>query len=157
MTDRNVIQTTFDEFGKKSGSVKRSGSWYRRGPETIFVLNLQKSQYSIRYYVNIGLWLLELGDVQAPKANHCHVQTRLASIVPESLERHVDELFDLAAPADDIERRSEILDLLNTELLPLMDGAGTLEGLRDGPARSLVDKSLVTAEAGPLLRGDPPA
>lgn len=58
MSVRNIIQTTFDEFGKASGGSKKSGSWYRRSPETIFVLNLQKSQYAVRYYVNVALWLL---------------------------------------------------------------------------------------------------
>ncbi len=54
MSVRNSIQTTFDEFGKTAGGSKKSGSWYRRSPETIVVLNLQKSQYALRYYVNLG-------------------------------------------------------------------------------------------------------
>ena len=35
----------------RAGFTKKSGSWYRRGEETIAVLNLQKSQYGPSYYV----------------------------------------------------------------------------------------------------------
>ena len=56
MSTRNIIQTTFDEFGKALDGSKKSGSWYITGPDAIAVLNLQKSQYGPRYYLNVGLW-----------------------------------------------------------------------------------------------------
>lgn len=50
MSTRNIIQATFDEFGKSLCGSKKSGSWYVTGPDAIAVLNLQKSQYGPRYY-----------------------------------------------------------------------------------------------------------
>ena len=49
MSVRDVIQAIFDDFGKSAGASKKSGSWHRRSDETVFVLNLQKSNYATRY------------------------------------------------------------------------------------------------------------
>jgi uncharacterized protein DUF4304 len=144
VSERNAIQTAFDEFGKSSGCTKKSGSWYRRSSETIVVLNLQKSQYAMRYYVNVAVWLLALGDTDAPKENKCHVRTRLTKLVPRELEDRVNELLDLATPIDDMSRREEFLGVLDEHLRPLMDGGSTLEGLRSGTGKRLVERSLVT-------------
>lgn len=153
MSERNVIQSAFDEFGKSSGSAKKSGSWYRRSAETIVVLNLQKSNYATRYYVNVALWLLPLGDVDAPKENKCHVRSRLTGLVPGELEQRLNELFDLETPIDDASRREELLSVMAEHLLPLMDGASTLEGLRSGAGRTLIERSLVNGPAQRLLKG----
>jgi hypothetical protein len=85
LSERNVVQTSFDEFGKASFGAKKSGSWYRRSDETIVVLNLQKSNYGPSYYVNVAIWLLAAGPADAPKPSHCHVQTRLERLVPAGL------------------------------------------------------------------------
>lgn len=63
----NVIQATFDGFMKGAGFSKRSGSWYRISDEVITVVELQKSQYGLQYYVNLALWLRPLGEVKTPK------------------------------------------------------------------------------------------
>src|SRR5690349_18200872 len=117
MSERNVIQTTFDGFGKESGCAKKSGSWYRRSDETIVVLNLQKSNYGTAYYVNVALWLLALGEVDAPKENKCHVRTRLDDLVPSGTQGRLTELLDLETPIDEATRRDELFGLLGEHLL----------------------------------------
>jgi hypothetical protein len=153
MSERNLIQSTFDEFCKASDGTKKSGSWYRRGPDTILVLNLQKSNYASRYYVNVALWLLPLGEADAPKENKCHVRSRLTQLVPQELEERVNELFDLDSAIDDAARREQILGVLREHLLPLMDSGSTLEGLRSGSGQRLIERSLVTGPAQRLLQG----
>jgi hypothetical protein len=81
----------FDELAKRAGFTKRSGSWYRRQADTISVLNLQKSQYGPSYYVNLGVWLSPLGDSGSPPPHHCHVQTRLEALAPESERNAIGE------------------------------------------------------------------
>ena len=152
MSERNVIQSTFDDFAKASGAEKRSGSWYRRGVETIVVLNLQKSNYATRYYMNVALWLLPLGDAEAPKENKCHVRSRLSQLVPH-LGEQVDALLDLDMPIEDSTRREQLLGVLREQLLPLMDGSSTIEGLRAGAGQRLIERSLVTGPAQRLLKG----
>jgi hypothetical protein len=154
MSVRNIIQTTFDEFGKASGGSKKSGSWYWRSPETIAVLNLQKSQYAVRYYVNVALWLLAAGPADAPKPSHCHIQTRLERLVPPALEERLTALLDLDSLIDDEARHDELLSLLREYLLPTMEAASTLEGLRSGDGQRFVNASLVDGDGQRLLAAD---
>ena len=151
MSVRNIIQATFDEFGKASGGLKKSGSWYFRRPETIFVLNLQKSQYALRYYVNVALWLLAAGPADAPEPSHCHVQTRLEGLVPPAVHDRLTALLDLDSPVDDEARRDELLSLLREHLLPIMEAASTLEALHSGEGQRFVKASLVDGDGQRLL------
>jgi len=109
---RNIIQTTFDDFAKESGFSKKSGSRYLRNDETLVVLNLQKSQYGLQYYVNIGLWLLALRAAEYPKEHHCPIRTRLTRLVPTATEARLALLLDLEALFDEGARSKEFLDLL---------------------------------------------
>ena len=148
---RNIIQMTFDEFGKVAGGTKKSGSWYWRSAETVFVLNLQKSQYGPQYYVNVGLWLLSLGPAETPKDHQCPIRTRLDNLVPADKEAGLTTLLDLESPVDDELRREELLALLRSVLLPLLDTTSTLEGLRAAAGQRLVGVSLVAGDAQRLL------
>jgi hypothetical protein len=153
MSERNVIQTTFYDFAKAAGYSKKSGSWYRRNPETIIVLNLQKSQYGPKYYINVALWLRALGDEEAPKVNKCQIQTRLGQLVPAGLEKRLTELLDLDCDVEDMVRRTELLDLFRQHLLPLLEASSSLESLRSGDGVELIQKSLVTGPGQQLLAG----
>lgn len=62
MSARNVLQTAFDEFAKSAGFTKESGTWCRRQPDVIGVIELQKSQYGAQYFANVALWLLDDDD-----------------------------------------------------------------------------------------------
>ena len=151
MSEGNVIQMTFDEFGKTAGGSKKSGSWYVRNPETIVVLNLQKSNYSVSYFVNVAVWLNALGEADAPKESKCPVRTRLNELLPDSLDQRVDELLDLNYAMDDESRRGELESLLQEHLFPAVKAASTLDGLRAGAGRHLVERSLATGPAQRLL------
>lgn len=155
MSERNVIRTTFDEFGKAACCTKKAGSWYRRSDETIVVLNLQKSNYATSYYVNVAVWLLGLGEIDAPKENKCHIRTRLDDLVPPGDEGRLTELLDLERPLVEVARREELLGLLREHLLPLVEGSASIEGLRSGEGKRLIERSLVTGPAQRLLQGQP--
>jgi hypothetical protein len=107
MTERNVIQRAFDEFGRAAGFEKKSGSWYGRSEEVIAVSNLQKSQYRPRYYFNQGFWLRQLDEEPYPKPNRCQVQLRLEGLLPAAEER-INELFGLDREMSDEQRMREL-------------------------------------------------
>jgi len=146
MSTRNIIQTTFDEFGKSLGGSKKSGSWYITGPEAIAVLNLQKSQYGPRYYLNVGLWFLGVGPATNPKPSHCHVQSRLESLVPAADRQHLEDLLDLDFAVDEQERRAELLAVLTSQLEPLLEAGMSDSGLLTETGQHLLMKSLIDGD-----------
>jgi Domain of unknown function (DUF4304) len=139
MSQRNAVQTAFDRFGNESGFEKKSGSWYRRSDEVTAVSNLQKSQYGPQYYVNQGFWLRSLEDERYPKSHEAHIVARLEDLVPE-VERRLGDLLDLECELPDEQRIDELTDLLRAHLLPLIERAETVAGLR-----SLVDDGTFAA------------
>lgn len=151
MSERHVVQTTFDELGKASFGTKRSGSWYRRSDETIVVLKLQKSNYGPRYYVNVAVWLLAAGPASAPKPSHCHIQTRLERLMPAGLQERLSALLDLDSPIGEDARREELLAMIGQHLLPLVEAAATRDSLRSGEGQRFVKASLVDGDGQRLL------
>lgn len=151
MSARNVIQATFDEFGESRGGAKKSGSWYLQGHDTVTVLNLQKSQYGRRYYVNVALWFLGIGAPANPKPSQCHVQTRLESLVTDDERVHLEELLDLDVPVGEEQRHAELLAVLETQLGPILDASQTLAGLASVSGQHLLAKSLIDSDGQKFL------
>jgi hypothetical protein len=150
MSARDVVQVTFGEFAKNAGFSRRSASWYRTGADVITVLNLQRSQYGPKYYINIGLWLVALGEATTPKEHHCHIRTRLELLVGDAREI-LERLLDLGSPMGDEARASEIAAFLEVHLAPVLKASVSLESLRSPHGITLVAKSLVVGPARPVL------
>ncbi len=129
MTERNEIQQTFDAFGKSEGMVKKSGSWYKAEGEVTRVVNLQKSQYGRRYYVNVGYWLQAIEEAKFPPSEQCHILIRLDSLIADR-EVEVNELLDFASEIPAEERTQRLGDLLTSRLRPVLEQGASLEGLR---------------------------
>jgi len=154
MSTRNIIQLTYDAFGRNNGFTKKSGHWYLRQVETIAAIELQKSQYGLQYYINVAVWLLPLGEAQYPKEWTCHVRTRLDDLLPD-LEERLRILLDLEAPMPDTDRSNELMAVLTTKLLPLLKASSTVADLNSDDGQRLIKRSLVTGPAQRLLHGHP--
>lgn len=150
MSERNAIQQAFDQFGRDAGFEKKSGSWYRHADEVIGVSNLQKSQYGPNYYFNQGFWIRQLGPERYPKVNRCHVQARLEDLLPEA-ELRIAHLFDLENEMPDQIRIDELLALLSGDLLPLIEQASSVAGLRGLAETGALMGAGITRPAQPLL------
>ncbi|MBA3734959.1 MAG: DUF4304 domain-containing protein [Actinobacteria bacterium] len=148
MTARNVVQEALERFGRQAGLEKKSGAWYRGGDEVIAVVDLQKSQYGPQYYLNLGFWLRELEGERYPKGSECHILLRLETLVPQ--ERHrIVHLLDMEEDVPDEQRIEELVALLTDRVLPVIERAGTVAGLR-----ALVDDGTLASAAirGPAQR-----
>lgn len=156
MSERNIVQTTFDAFGKSLGGVKRSGSWYTTGADAVVVMDLQKSQYSVRYFINLGIWFLGVGASDWPKVPNCHVETRLTRITANAEEKdYVDRLLDMEFPLADEERNQKLLARFS-RIEPVLVASLTLDGLINGAGRELLDASLVSRDGQTYLDANAP-
>jgi hypothetical protein len=150
VTSPNVIKVRIDKCASEVGFIRQSGAWYLRQAETIAVIDLQKSDFGQRYYINIALWLLPLGDTRYPKEWTCHIRTRADALFPER-EETLKLALDLDSPMTDAERVSELVNVLNM-LLPMFRSCATIDGLGSSEGLRLVKASLVMGPAQELLR-----
>lgn len=151
MKSRDVVQQAVDDFASGLGGRRRSGSWFVDGADAIAVVNLQKSRYGPRYYLNIGYWFLELGSSTAPPPSHCHLQSRADVLVGEASRERLNDLLNLAAPMPDVYRLDSIAELLSKELLPVLTSGLSLQGLATEAGQWLLTHSLVNVDGQHFL------
>ena len=146
---QDVVQETVDSFLKNHGYSKRSGSWYRAQDETVAVVNLQRSNYSPRYYLNVALWLSTLGSEPYPKEHQCHVRTRLNRLLDDG--DVFEAALDLDEPIEHGDRVSTISEALAVAD-DLLRACSSLDGCRSSPGKLLVERSLVLGTAVALIQ-----
>jgi len=145
-----IVQATVDRVAKDAGMVKRSGSWYARGDETILVLNLQKSNYSASYYLNVAVWLLAVESADFPKENKCHIRTRMTQLVDDP--GYLDRLLDVEWVTANDHGPELLKQLLDERICWIREATASLDALRGSNGITLRSKSLVTGEAAKVLR-----
>jgi Domain of unknown function (DUF4304) len=122
---------------KAAGFRKRARTWWRQVGETIHVVNLQKSPFGERLYVNLGVYLAALGTESCPPHNRCHVQVRLERIADATRVTEISSAEATAAPS------SALVEAVVLDGLGWLDGMSTKAGVRryldsGGSAKGLV-------------------
>jgi hypothetical protein len=128
MPPNTPIHVAFDRFGRDAGMELRGRAWFLRTDEVIVTCDLQKSQYSPLYYLNVGYYLRSEGPETHPKSHTCHITYRAGELIGR--ERAFDELLDLENRIDDETRSIQLYSPLNTELAPRIHCGSTIAGLR---------------------------
>jgi hypothetical protein len=101
------FKTAFGKTIGRHGFRKQSDTWYLDCPETILVANLQRSDYSEKYYINFGVWVKAIDESVVPKENHCHIRIRLGRLGGDSL----GQALDMNLPeVDQVERGGDHCD-----------------------------------------------
>ncbi len=154
VTRRDPVQATFDEFGAKLGLEKRARTWYRRSPDVLSILNLQKSQWGAQYYVNVAFWFTALGAEALPKEREAHVRTRLDTLLRQTDPAELRAFLDLDAPISETDRVAGLLRLLEGELAPLFEKFTSVAAFKSPAGRDLLMRALVRREAQPLVVAD---
>jgi hypothetical protein len=121
------IRALFDKTLREQGFKKAAGSWYSDRPETVLVVNLQKSQYGYSFYINLGIWLKAVGESVAPKEHHCHVRIRLESIAGEGLSKALDMENSTVVEED---RKMIIVTGIVEVAIPWLEACNSLDGIR---------------------------
>ena len=78
------------------GFKKLHQTWHRATPDTIQIVNVQGSQWGPEYYLNVGTYLLALGQETTPPESRCHVRARinLPERPAETLVQECRDWFD---------------------------------------------------------------
>ncbi|MER8748416.1 DUF4304 domain-containing protein [Mesorhizobium sp. M1050] len=102
---RDIIVQSLAETASRYGfRGVRATNFYREWPETICLLNLQKSSWGPQFYVNSAVWFKRLGPERRPKEYNCHVRWRVDSQMEDNQSKAFTQALNLEYPLPDDHR-----------------------------------------------------
>ncbi|HEY0880108.1 MAG TPA: DUF4304 domain-containing protein [Archangium sp.] len=144
-----MLVAALNEALVPAGFKKKTSSWFRRSDEVTEVVNLQRSRFGPQHYLNFGLWLCTLGAETFPRAERCHVYTRVESLVPSG--KSLGGLLNLDLHELDAERLGRLVVILTNEFLPVTDRCRTVAGIRSNLDATGLRSAVTRAGMGVLL------
>ncbi|WP_457150720.1 DUF4304 domain-containing protein, partial [Mesorhizobium sp. P5_C1] len=94
--DKKELESLLNKDLSANGFKKKSATWYRQDAGALQVVNLQKSNFGLRFYVNIGCVPngMSVEGLPTPKEYDCPIKIRLDSAFPDQKTR-IEETLDL--------------------------------------------------------------
>ncbi|CAN7275388.1 DUF4304 domain-containing protein [Mesorhizobium sp. LjNodule214] len=109
-----IVQALVETASRYGFRGVRATNFYREWPETICVLNLQKSSWGPQFYVNAAVWFKRLGPERRPKEYNCHIIWRVDSLMTSEQSKAFTEALDLDHSIPDDRRYSLIKEGVDT-------------------------------------------
>lgn len=107
------------------GFRKKGRTWWRSTVETIGVINIQKSPYGTRIYINLGVYVKQLGQEERPSENHCHVRARLEQVASDCFWNEIVAAESTVPPS------ASLLEAIAVDGVAWLNQLSTLDGIRD--------------------------
>jgi hypothetical protein len=120
MRSNNPIVDAVAGSLKPYGFRKNARSWYLENPETILIVNVQKSQFGNQFYLNCSVVFRSISTVEKPKEYHGDIRFRLESVLLPSEAELCVKLLNLENELfADEERQAKFAELVE-RALPLL-------------------------------------
>jgi hypothetical protein len=126
--DNKNFKKIFGEIAKQHSFEPAFGGWFRESGECIVILYLQKSNFGNRYYFYIKTYVHGLFNDHYEKSKSLVINNLYAILWGVPNQYHY--LFHLNDPIDDNERTEKIKKVFDEEVVPYINKALTLEGIR---------------------------
>ena len=148
MPDKKKFKKLLGDTFVGCGFLRKGKAWVREGKDSTLVLDLQKSDYDDKYYINFGIWLNRFGVPEQLAAYRCHLNIRLDALFPEDV-RTIEEGGRVDAHSNDA--LDKLVDLIQTKFLPLSGDCLDETRLRQLLAAGRFQRGLVLAIAKDAL------
>lgn len=120
--DKRTLEKVTDKYLSPYGMQKKSTSWYKETNDIIQLVNLQKSEFSNKYYLNIGLLPLGVAvdGMPRPKEHKFPIRIRMSALFPDTATL-LENVLDLEYEAlPDLDREEKISEIITRDLLPFL-------------------------------------
>ena len=107
---------------RPGGFTAKGRTWWRTRDLAIQVVNLQRG-FAETLYVNLGVYVRELGEERLPREEQCHIRARLERVCPNELFEPVRSLEASLPPSP------QALEALTLHGLEWLDRLSTRAGL----------------------------
>jgi hypothetical protein len=131
-------------MAKPRGYRKSARTWHKACPESILVLNLQKSQWGDpQLYINLGVYMRDLGPEVTPPEYRCHIRARLERVCPP-------EYFSPVRSASSVDEPSAaLLEAIERFGLPWLESLSVRGGIQEFLSSPLSRKLAVMGTVWP--------
>jgi len=126
--DAREFKLMFDSVSKNFGFAKNFGGWFKESSECIVVLDLQKSNYSNSYYLNIKVYIQGFFGVTYVM-NKFLVKNDVGIVSTRSPKEYRD-IFDLENQLENINREEKLHKLFIEFLMPFTNKALVRSGIK---------------------------
>jgi hypothetical protein len=148
MIDKDIfIQGFFRPF-TQNGFKRKGNSCYLPGERIIVVVNLQRSDWGPRYFINIGFWIKDFGDESFPSVFKCPLNYRVERLFPERQELISESCY---LPESNNQLIENLYEFVELDLLPFLRNCTELEFLRALLKQGKLEKGVITLEARMFL------
>ena len=113
---------------KTHGFKKKALTWRKDAGECIQVLNIQGSQWSDSFYLNLGIYFKALGGESAPNEYDCHIRERLTGITPDLGK--TNSLLDFEIQMEEKNRLNEFASEVEQYGIPWLEKCCSIEGAK---------------------------
>ncbi|MDP1734048.1 MAG: DUF4304 domain-containing protein [Sulfuritalea sp.] len=114
---------------KAHGFRKSGPTWHRDCDRMIQVLNIQKSQWGDQFYINLGIYLKDLGSEVRPTEYRCHVRCRVEQLLDGEDFSNFNRLLNFDELAPLASRYKELRSLVAQSALAWLDTNSTKDAL----------------------------
>ncbi len=126
--ENKILQEAFSPIFKRYGYKKHGATWHHDNKELISCFNIQGSQWSKAFYLNLGIYIKALGDKSFPNEYECHVRLRIEGLVDERSKVH--QLLDFENSLPQESRLKELTKIVEDKVIPWFQKISTSEDLR---------------------------
>ena len=127
--ERKILEQFLKPLMKELGFKKQGPSWHRSSADTIEVLNIQGSQWSKNFYINLGTYFKAIGSDEKPKEYDCHIRQRLCGVTDDLNECNSTLSFENSINLE--ERESNLKRLVSQFAIPWLEKCATVEGAKN--------------------------
>ena len=106
---------------------KKGGTWWREVGGFVQVVNIQGSQFSKRFYLNLGVYIKALGEKTQPAEYDCHIRVRLDSL---GATNEVNQLLNYEHTALGSPERSKLAAIISEHGIPWLNQCSCFEGAK---------------------------
>ena len=130
--NKKQFKSVFADLLLPLGYIGVKDMFFRRVGDVFLIVDLQKSNFGGRYYVNIGLFVDDGANLTRPPPFHeTHMIQRLESIAPQAVRNALVPALNLEEPMCAAERSAVITSALEQCGLPYLNSLSTIEGIAD--------------------------
>jgi hypothetical protein len=127
--DKEEFKNLFNELAQENGFERAYGMWFKEQDESLVCIDLQRSNYSHLYYVNINVYIQGLFGKNFKKSKDLKFGAGGSAIHTGPPNKYAPAL-DQENELTDLERKKMLEEMFSEYLIPFIKKISTRDGIK---------------------------